>query len=133
MSETGNTPSEVSRLVLKAVKSLPEEEQQAVFAYFLERGLSGAPGPSFAPPMPEGGSLQAALRAVGALTAGGKRTAPGPAGKSTGGPHQTIPVRLPETQHRRLKEWCAEHNFPMAAVIRGLIDRFLDSWEQRAA
>ncbi len=48
------------------------------------------------------------------------------------GPQMTIPVRLSEAQHRRLKEWCAEHNFPMAVVVRGLIDRFLDSWDKRA-
>ncbi len=44
-----------------------------------------------------------------------------------------IPVRLSEAQHQRLKQWCAEHGFPMAVVVRGLIDRFLDSWEKRAA
>ena len=47
--------------------------------------------------------------------------------------HQVIPVRLSEDSHRRLKEWCAEHNFPMAVVVRGLIERFLDSWQDRAA
>jgi len=50
------------------------------------------------------------------------------------GPQQSmIPVRLSEAQHQRLKQWCAEHNFPMAVVVRGLIERFLDGWDKRAA
>jgi hypothetical protein len=55
------------------------------------------------------------------------------AAKSAGPNHQVIPVRLSEESHRRLKEWCAEHDFPMAVVVRGLIDRFLDSWQEPAA
>jgi hypothetical protein len=37
-----------------------------------------------------------------------------------------FPVRLPERDHARLRSWCDEHNFPMAVVVRGLIERFLD-------
>lgn len=55
---------------------------------------------------------------------------PGPvpwiAGHSPKGPLRTIPVRLPEPLHERLKAWSEEHNFPMAVVVRGLIERFLD-------
>ena len=133
MSDTAKTPGEISRLLLKAVKSLPEDEQQTVSAYFFERGIAGAHSPFFAPSMREGGSVQAALQAAGTITAVGEPGRRVHQGKATGASHQTIPVRLPEAQHRRLKEWCAEHGFPMAAVVRGLIDRFLDSWEQRAA
>jgi hypothetical protein len=45
---------------------------------------------------------------------------------------RTMPVRFPERQYQRLKEWCAEHNFPMAVVVRGLVERFLDEQERRA-
>ncbi len=49
------------------------------------------------------------------------------------GPEQvTIPVRLSEEQHQRLKRWATKHNFPMAVVVRGLIERFLDDWEERS-
>ncbi len=44
-----------------------------------------------------------------------------------------IPVRLSEPQHRLLKDWCAENGFPMAAVVRGLVERFLEDQGQRAA
>ena len=40
---------------------------------------------------------------------------------------QVVPVRFPAEQHAQLREWCAEHGFSMATVIRGLVARFLDS------
>jgi hypothetical protein len=45
---------------------------------------------------------------------------------------QLVTVRLPAAQHERLREWCTEHTFTMAAVVRGLIERFLDG-QQRPA
>ncbi len=56
--------------------------------------------------------------------------------RQPGGPgpdHQTIPVRLSEPQYRLLKEWCGEHGFSMAVVVRGLVERFLEEQEGRAA
>ena len=55
-----------------------------------------------------------------------------PAG-TPGGPQRVVPVRFPEPQYDRLKEWCATHGFPMAAVVRGLVERFLDEQDRRAA
>jgi hypothetical protein len=42
------------------------------------------------------------------------------------GEHQNVPVRLPADQYKRLRDWCQEHGFSMATVIRGLVARFLD-------
>lgn len=50
-----------------------------------------------------------------------------------GGEQQMVPVRFPEPQYRRLKEWCGRHGFSMAVVVRGLVERFLDDQERRAA
>lgn len=47
-------------------------------------------------------------------------------GYSPRGPLRTMPVRLPEEHYQRLKDWSEEHNFPMAVVVRGLVERFLD-------
>jgi len=47
------------------------------------------------------------------------------------GPLRTMPVRFPKPLYQRLKEWSETNNFPMAVVIRGLVERFLD--EQSAA
>ena len=48
------------------------------------------------------------------------------------GAQQMVPVRFSAEQHARLRAWCTEHGFSMATVIRGLVDRFLDS-QQAAA
>jgi hypothetical protein len=134
-SESGGKPSDITRLLFKAVKALPEDEQQAIFAYFLEHGLGVRQPPFFEQFIQEGArratdEVVASARDMEArrLSVVNMLTA-----KPTGPHHQVIPVRLSEDSHRRLKEWCAEHNFPMAVVVRGLIDRFLDSWQERAA
>lgn len=40
---------------------------------------------------------------------------------------KVVPIRFPPKLHEQLKAWCEEHNFPMAAVVRGLVERFLES------
>jgi hypothetical protein len=45
---------------------------------------------------------------------------------------QLVTIRLPSDQHERLRAWCTEHNFSIAAVIRGVVERFLEE-QQRAA
>ena len=124
-SKTG----EVTRLLFKAVKSLPDDEQRVVFEYFFERGLT-VPPTGIGPLIPEGADPRAMLQrawsdpsALATLFS---------AQKPMGSERIMIPVRLSEAQHRRLKDWCAEHNFPMAVVVRGLVDRFLSSWDKRA-
>ncbi|MGA2012145.1 MAG: hypothetical protein ABSH51_16710 [Solirubrobacteraceae bacterium] len=48
-------------------------------------------------------------------------------GYSPRGPLRTMPLRLHEEHYQRLKDWSDAHNFPMAVVVRGLVERFLDS------
>ena len=45
---------------------------------------------------------------------------------SAPGGQQMVPVRFSTDQHAQLREWCAEHGFSMATVIRGLVARFLE-------
>jgi len=40
--------------------------------------------------------------------------------------NQVVTLRLPATRHAALRTWCAEHGFSMAAVVRGLVERFLE-------
>ena len=126
--EESKTPSNIDHLVLKAMKGLPEDEQRAFLMYFVERGMGAQP--PWAGLSSAGPELRAAL-------SGGAWHDPPLATMFTAekprAPQQTIPVRLSEEQHRRLKQWCAEHNFHMSVVVRGLIDRFLDSWEEGPA
>ncbi len=56
-----------------------------------------------------------------------------PGSRGAAEPQQMVPVRFPEPLYRRLKEWCAGHGFSMAVVVRGLVERFLEDQEQRAA
>jgi hypothetical protein len=46
--------------------------------------------------------------------------------RGTPGGQQMVPVRFSTDQHAQLREWCAEHGFSMATVIRGLVARFLE-------
>ncbi len=39
---------------------------------------------------------------------------------------QLVTIRLPAQRHAELRDWCAEHDFTMAAVVRGLVERFLE-------
>jgi hypothetical protein len=45
-----------------------------------------------------------------------------PAGEES----QLVTIRLPAASHARLRNWCAAHDFTMAAVVRGLVERFLE-------
>lgn len=132
MTEPGEgTPrsTSVSQLLLKAVRELQEEEQRVVLEYFLERGIGDPPRPTLAEDVLrlQESSVRVHRGEPGAWST--LFTAHRPVG-----PDQImIPVRLSEEQHRRLKEWCAEHGFPMAVVVRGLIERFLDDREKRAS
>ena len=40
---------------------------------------------------------------------------------------QMVPVRFSSEQHAQLRQWCSEHGFSMATVIRGLVSRFLET------
>jgi hypothetical protein len=44
-----------------------------------------------------------------------------------------LPVRLPTSQYRALKAWCAANKFSMATVVRGLVEKFLADQQNRPA
>ncbi len=46
-AESGSRPSDITRLLFKAVKELPEDEQRAIFEYFFERGIGVHQEPFF--------------------------------------------------------------------------------------
>ena len=103
--------SELSRLMIKAVRSLPPEEQDTLLEAMLEPRLAAWAGPGGREPRYE-------------------VTLP-PLGPETGGPWQSVPVRLSTDQHERLKQWCQTNGFTMAVVLRGLVARFLDDQASR--
>lgn len=122
-SKPSTRPSDVSRLLLKAVNGLAEDEREVVLAYFFELGLGVRESPFLGPLI----HASAEIRAREDTGAEQERPKVVFSAQRAVGPDQVmIPVRLSTTQHGRLKEWCAEHGFPMAAVVRGLIERFLE-------
>jgi hypothetical protein len=66
----------------------------------------------------------------GAMTV--RSALPGQPLRTPKGPLQTIPVRLPEAQYKRLKRWSDANGFPMAVIVRGLLERFLDDQHAKA-
>jgi hypothetical protein len=112
--------AEIVQLLVKAVATLPDAERDQVYAWFLNRGITGSRPASFA----GAGPLPRQLREMSATllslqTAGGLPGAQ-PAGQ------QVVPVRFAADQHAALRTWCSEHGFSMATVIRGLVARFLE-------
>ena len=104
----------VADLVLKALDSLSASERRQVLAALIENGLSPAPAsypvPAVTPPLSaRDGFFSPAARV------------------SASGPPAVLPVRLPQDQLEQLRAWCADHGFSMAVVIRGLVERFLES------
>lgn len=45
---------------------------------------------------------------------------------------KVLPVRLPETDHERLRRFCQVRGFSMAVVVRTLVERFLDEYAAAA-
>jgi hypothetical protein len=124
MPRTRTSSDRAVSLLLKAIRQLPEREQDVVIRHLVAAGLGGQsvePGPP--PNMPfqvvsPGPGPWGPVREGLETEPRGSQFVPGGA--------QVVPVRLPEAQYRRLKDWCQGHNFAMAVVIRGLVDQFLD-------
>jgi len=122
----------VSKLLLKAVRGLPQKEQDQVLAALIRSALpspvtaAGRPAPGSLPhprpassaPLPPEMLL---LSDPGAAQVGVEALGPGVA---------MLPVRLPPELHERLRRWSNEHGFSMASVVRGLVERFLDEQDQ---
>jgi hypothetical protein len=114
--------SELPRLLLKAFRGLSDDEQETVLRELLGPRLTAWPA--------AGGHLQASEQLPGLLSALRVELAPG-GGPETGGPWQSVPVRLSTEQHEGLKQWCQANGFTMAVVLRGLVARFLDDQAAR--
>jgi len=118
--------SELPKLLLKAFRSLSDQEQETVMSELL--GARTAPWPWPGPPLARSLDELKELTGVGM----GPPTTPPPIGPE-GGPWQSVPVRLSTEQHERLKQWCQANGFTMAVVLRGLVARFLDDQAARRA
>ena len=105
------------RLLVHAVGQLPPEQRDLVHAWLLRQ----RPGLSRQWTLGSRASEHAAELQALQLSAGQ------PGRGMTGTAYQVVPVRFPAPQHAQLRDWCAEHGFSMATVVRGLVARFLES------
>jgi hypothetical protein len=106
-------------LLLKAIKSLPQDEQDEVLRSIIGQAF-GAKG------------------ALSAIHGADVFAAPPDFTVVSGPPFDTVKqmtapllVRLPADLHDRFRSWSTTNGFSMAAVARGLIERFLDDQERR--
>jgi hypothetical protein len=102
-------------LLVKAVGMLPDSERDQVYVWLLSRGMTG-------PYLP--GPLPRQIREVSAQLLSLQRAGGSPGSQQAA--QQVVPVRFAADQHAQLRDWCTEHGFSMATVIRGLVSRFLD-------
>jgi ParG len=109
------------QLLVSAVETLPHADQSLVYAWLLRRlpdpvadELTRPGGPR---PVPMAALLQSGMTVA---VSGSAQQFPPSSGQ------QMVPVRFSSEQHARLREWCTEHGFSMATVVRGLVARFLE-------
>ncbi len=121
--------TDTARLLVRALAQLAPDERDQVYTWLLGSSLTPDLGPA----------SQLTRRLSWAM----KAEAPSPRQQEfaeagvelvrnlvrspSGSAQQMVPVRFSAEQHARLRAWCAEHGFSMATVIRGLVNRFLDS------
>ena len=113
---------DVAALLVKGLRRLPQKDQDEVLRQLLSERME-------LQPVAAPGSGNLSLGMAGMVSGPGVREHPllgEMLAAESGGPWQTVPVRLPVEVHERLKRWCQRNNFTMAVVIRGLVSRFLD-------
>lgn len=108
-------------LLLKAIRSLPQEEQDEVLRSIIGQAFtsSGRPSPLHA--------ISGEHLHVGGPDFSMTLDPPVEAAKQMVAP---LLVRLPADLHDRLRRWSTTNGFSMAAVARGLIERFLNDQER---
>jgi hypothetical protein len=126
---TAGTSLNASRILVRALAQLPAEERDKVYTWLLGTSLRMQPGVM----EPLGRRVRWAVATESDAVAQQDFGAAGAAvvrdmfRAQPGSAQQMVPVRFLADQHARLRAWCSEHGFSMATVIRGLVDRFLDS------
>jgi len=113
-------------LLVRAVNHLAPSERDQVFAWLLRVGWRlHSPSPLG---FPLGGRVDRAAmyRIFQEAKSSGARVAVASGAASPASSQQVVPVRFPADQHAKLRDWCSQHGFSMATVIRGLVGKFLE-------
>ena len=99
-----------AQLLLTALRSLTDEERERVLGWLLSRIPPSSETFPTAELVPEPMQLPRGRRQFSV----------------PGGHHQVVPMRFTSDELARLRAWSEGHGFSMAAVVRGLVSRFLD-------
>lgn len=111
-------------LLRKALQALDADERDELLRSLLLGRLSGGMSAAAGLVDPVGAPRLAVDRERLALLLGTEIQAPTAAGVRM----KVLPVRLPEAEHERLRQFCQASGFSMAVVIRALVERFLDQY-----
>ena len=104
---TADEPGPAERLV-EVLETLPVRERQQITTWLIENGRGNAMMQAGLPwPTP-------------------RVDAPRVATLLSSSDSQLVTIRLSTERHAQLRDWCTEHGFSMAAVVRGLVERFLE-------
>jgi len=102
-------------MLVSALGALPESDRDLVYTWLLRRGFGPVAGGRLASLTgARGASLTSLLQQDVTLASG--------ASLAQASGQQMVPVRFSS----QLRQWCSEHGFSMATVIRGLVSRFLE-------
>jgi ParG len=108
------------QVLVNAIGALPDADRDLVYAWLLRRGFEAEEaGGLTVPPRSRRISVTTLLDPNLELATRS------PLAQASG--QQMVPVRFSSEQHTQLRQWCSEHGFSMATVIRGLVSRFLEA------
>jgi hypothetical protein len=117
--QPGPAVKDPAQLLVKAIGALPEADRDRVYTWLLHRGFQtreagvvAIPGRSRRAPVAT--LLEQDLQPVPEVSL------------TQASAQQMVPVRFSSEQHAQLRQWCSDHGFSMATVIRGLVSRFLE-------
>jgi hypothetical protein len=118
------TPQSPADKLVALLETLPEEERREITGFLLGRSRSVAAS-TIGLTLP-----QMMISRIGERPPEEERIRRLGSALPAGEDSQLITIRLPAERHAQLRTWCGEHGFTMAAVVRGLVERFL---EERAS
>ncbi|WP_432836139.1 hypothetical protein [Dactylosporangium sp. CA-092794] len=119
-----NPPVAVDKLV-RLLETLTPDDRQEITAWLLNRTAPASMASLLASPELRGRSLLG-MPSLGPEASHGTLGGSLPVGEES----QLVTFRLPAERHAELRAWCTEHGFTMAAVVRGLIERFLEEQQR---
>jgi len=125
-----DAPRDPVDLLVKALAAVPGADRDLIYAWLLRRGAEPGQVTGLAPQrMARRVPVATLLRHNVTLDPGLEAGVTIVSGTQLpqASEQQMVPVRFSSEQHAQLRQWCSEHGFSMATVVRGLVSRFLEA------